>query len=616
MAIPDWLILSRVNGSGDTMVTVTADNYTQLVARTASLVVSGNTKSVTIPVNQDYRVPDFTITPTSVEIMSASSSFNVTVDSELSWTASTNENWITFSPSSGGSGVSTVQVNINTNTGGLVREGNVSFHDGYSTLACNVLQTGRLLDVDTNTLNFDYGENLSRKVRVYSYNTNWSVTSVPEWITVGPTAGTAGYTDMWVIADRMRTDSGDTRNGVIALSNGSETINISVYQIVESMSMGYSGSMPVPQSGGTKTFGVDSATTISWTATTDSDWFTFSPTSGNSRTQVTITVTADTNTSSDSRVANIVFESIDEHNTGRLFVQHLCQPGTGAYGNVIYYKSANNNVIQPYAYSRYTQRQIEAYFGATLVSNTYSDGQGVLTFGSQIAHIPRQAFLSDSLTEFIIPSTVKVIGKEALRLNHDLSAITIPSSVKYMDDYAFYQTELTAVTVPVGITSLELNVFGDCHYLKSISLPEGLEVIKRGALTSSWAMSGPLNIPSTVRRIDGGAFDATFADSIVIPEGVTHIADGLFTQSRLVTITLPSTTKTVGGTAFYLTHNLLDLYVYARTAPVITSTSLEYIGHSNNPYGQTNGVLHYPAGSDYSTWIAQLPPEWTAVGDL
>lgn len=52
MAIPNWLHLSTLSGSGDTIVTITADTWESLTARTASLVVSGNTKSVTVPVTQ------------------------------------------------------------------------------------------------------------------------------------------------------------------------------------------------------------------------------------------------------------------------------------------------------------------------------------------------------------------------------------------------------------------------------------------------------------------------------------------------------------------------------------------------------------------------------------
>lgn len=57
MAIPDWLSLSQVSGSGDTVITITASTNEQLAERLGSLVISGNTKSVTVPVSQGYYDP-------------------------------------------------------------------------------------------------------------------------------------------------------------------------------------------------------------------------------------------------------------------------------------------------------------------------------------------------------------------------------------------------------------------------------------------------------------------------------------------------------------------------------------------------------------------------------
>lgn len=80
MAIPNWLHLSTLSGSGDTIVTITADTLESLTARTASLVVSGNTKSVTVPVTQeahDYKNDYLT--------------FNITSPGVIKWTALNND---------------------------------------------------------------------------------------------------------------------------------------------------------------------------------------------------------------------------------------------------------------------------------------------------------------------------------------------------------------------------------------------------------------------------------------------------------------------------------------------------------------------------------------------
>lgn len=80
MAIPNWLHLSTLSGSGDTIVTITADTWESLTARTASLVVSGNTKSVTVPVTQDpHDFADDYLT------------FNITGAGDINWKRRYNE---------------------------------------------------------------------------------------------------------------------------------------------------------------------------------------------------------------------------------------------------------------------------------------------------------------------------------------------------------------------------------------------------------------------------------------------------------------------------------------------------------------------------------------------
>lgn len=52
MAVPEWLTLSQMSGSGDAVITVTASTMEDLSQRIGSLLISGNTKTVTVPVYQ------------------------------------------------------------------------------------------------------------------------------------------------------------------------------------------------------------------------------------------------------------------------------------------------------------------------------------------------------------------------------------------------------------------------------------------------------------------------------------------------------------------------------------------------------------------------------------
>lgn len=73
----------------------------------------------------------------------------------------------------------------------------------------------------------------------------------------------------------------------------------------------------------------------------------------------------------------------------------------------IWYTSSEGSVVQPYK---------SDVFGATIISNTYSDGKGVIKFDGNVTSIGDHAFDGCS----------------------GLTSITIPNSVTSIGDYAFY----------------------------------------------------------------------------------------------------------------------------------------------------------------------------------
>ena len=83
-------------------------------------------------------------------------------------------------------------------------------------------------------------------------------------------------------------------------------------------------------------------------------------------------------------------------------------PNNSAENNKIYYTTSDGKKLFP------TNTE-PAIFGAIIVSNTYKDGQGVLTF-------------DDAVTS---------IGKYAYSECHSLTSITIPESVTSVNYYSF-----------------------------------------------------------------------------------------------------------------------------------------------------------------------------------
>jgi hypothetical protein len=129
--------------------------------------------------------------------------------------------------------------------------------------------------------------------------------------------------------------------------------------------------------------------------------------------------------------------------------------------NVIWYTSDDGNIITPYA---------TAVFGAKIVSNTYKNRRGVITFDAHVTSIGDSAFSEcQSLTSITIPDSVTKIGDYAFNYCTSLTNVTIPDSVTKIGDYAFnYSQSLTSVIIPDSVTSIGKDAFWWCIYLTKI----------------------------------------------------------------------------------------------------------------------------------------------------
>ena len=97
-----------------------------------------------------------------------------------------------------------------------------------------------------------------------------------------------------------------------------------------------------------------------------------------------------------------------------------------------------------------------------------------VTFGDrtyQVTAIGKNAFMScHDLTSVTIPSTVTTIGEAAFYYCKSLTRVVIPESVTTIEDWNFYMSsELTTVTLPSTLYYLGSNCFGSCPKLSKVT---------------------------------------------------------------------------------------------------------------------------------------------------
>ena len=210
------------------------------------------------------------------------------------------------------------------------------------------------------------------------------------------------------------------------------------------------------------------------------------------------------------------------------------------------------------------------------------------------------------LQSVTIPDSVTSIGDKAFYNCSNLNSIKITDSVTSIGTSAFTKcTSLASVTIGSGVTSIGSSAFSGCTYLQSVTIPDSVTSIGSSAFTSCIQLSS-VTIGSGITTIGNSIFyKCSGLTSVEIPDNVTSIGTSAFTNCRsLRKITIGSGVTSIGKDAFYWCSRLSSITCYATTAPSLYVYSV----FNNVP---PNGTLHVPSGSDYSSWLKQLPSGWT-----
>ncbi len=146
---------------------------------------------------------------------------------------------------------------------------------------------------------------------------------------------------------------------------------------------------------------------------------------------------------------------------------------------------------------------------------------------AETTEIPSKAFYdAASLRKVWLPSTITIIREKAFS-NTGLEYIDLANVQEFENSVFVNCKNLKSIDIPASVTTLGRWIFEGCANLKDITLHEGLTTLS------------------------ASTFYGCGITEIDIPTTVSEIPDYCFGETKLTTITIPSTVKSVGFGAFF-----------------------------------------------------------------
>lgn len=204
----------------------------------------------------------------------------------------------------------------------------------------------------------------------------------------------------------------------------------------------------------------------------------------------------------------------------------------------------------------------------TLTITGYSGDAGILTIPETIGGFPVAAIGGGAfsgrmdLTGLSIPNTLTSIGDSAFQGCFALTNLALGDSIVSIGKYAFFNCSgLTSVTIPNSVITIGDGAFDSCDGLTSISVdPGNRSYTSIGGILFDKSQSvlikypakqgGSYTIPTSVTRIEDGAFESCVLTNLTIGDSVASIGGNAFFYSRLRYVTIGRSVTNIGYAAF------------------------------------------------------------------
>lgn len=203
------------------------------------------------------------------------------------------------------------------------------------------------------------------------------------------------------------------------------------------------------------------------------------------------------------------------------------------------------------------------------------------------------------------------VGAGAFSECENIVSVDLPSSIRTIDDSAFYGCGLKTIEIPYGVTSIEGSSFYGCRQLTTIKLPDSVKAIGYDAFGGCSSLERVV-IPDSVTNMDNSVFSGcTALSEVSMGSGITTIWNNAFAGcTNLSTIIIPYNCTRIRGSAFAGCSNLSKIYIYNKGCSIdqdaipITATIYGFTGSSAESFATKYGYnfvsIDTPCEHEYS----------------
>ncbi len=243
----------------------------------------------------------------------------------------------------------------------------------------------------------------------------------------------------------------------------------------------------------------------------------------------------------------------------------------------------------------------------------YSGSSTSLTVKEGTVGVAPLAASGMNLTSLSLPSSLKYIERYAFSSN-PFTSVSLPDSLISIGEKAFSQTKLSSVTLPSSLEILGDYSFSYCDSLSSVTIPKGFK---------NFGYRAFYNTPYLTKKMDNNKFvtinNVLIAYSgrstnVTVPDGVTHIV-GAFADSSVKAVNLPSSLVEIGDYAFSGCKELCDIKIPEGVRRIGKSA---FQGITMGSMNLPESLVELDTGAFYNSKIISItiPSNVKKIGDL